>query len=48
MIQVIGYILVGLTCIAVFLVMVYVTAGIQMRSWLDVFDKYFSDKFNKK
>jgi len=24
---------------------VYVASGIQARAWLDVFDKYFNDKF---
>jgi hypothetical protein len=29
-------------------VIVYVASGVQARAWLDVFDKYFSEKFNKK
>ena len=31
----------------VFLIVVYIASGIQAKAWLDVFEKFFYDKFNK-
>jgi len=43
---VLGGILLAVLSIIVLLVIVYVASGIQMRSWLDILDKYLDDKFN--
>ena len=47
MLQIIGYVILVLLSIFILLIMIYVSAGIQMKSWLDVLDKYIGDKLNK-
>jgi len=46
MIVIIGYILAGIVGVIVLLGLIYLASGIQMRGWLDTFDKYLIDKFN--
>ena len=43
---VLGGVLFAVLSIIVLLIIVYVASGIQMRSWLDILDKYLDDKFN--
>ena len=43
---VLGGVLLAALSIIVLLIIVYVASGIQMRSWLDILDKYLDDKFN--
>jgi hypothetical protein len=43
---VLGGILLAILSILILLIVVYVASGIQMRSWLDILDKYLDDKFN--
>jgi len=43
---VLGGVLFAVLSIIVLLIVVYVASGIQMRSWLDILDKYLDDKFN--
>jgi hypothetical protein len=48
MLEVIGGILLGLLGVFVLLIIIYLASGIQARAWLDVFDKYFENKFTNK
>ena len=49
--MIVKWIIIGLIASAVgsvvLFAIVYVSSGIQARAWLDVFDKYFSEKFKK-
>lgn len=47
MIKVIVIIIAILLGLIVFFGVIYVASGIQAKAWLDVFDKYFSEKFKK-
>ena len=44
--EVIKVIVVYFAGCVLFLAIVYLASGIQAKAWLDVFDKYFENKFN--
>ena len=46
MLEVIGYIILGLLGVFVLTILVYLMSGVQARAWLDVFSKFLDDKSN--
>ena len=48
MLKILGIVILVIIGLIFLLGLVYVVAGIQMRSWIDVFEKYFDDKLTNK